>query len=195
MSTLNPAPLAWTALASLDEVAFCARLGPVVEHSPWVARQAWEARPFVHWQALYEAMARVIHTAEEARQLALLRSHPELAGQEARAGTMTIDSQSEQGRLGLLALDATTVQHIETLNRRYRERFGFPFIVALRLHDSLASVLQAGEARLTNEDRTERHHALQQVCEVMRGRLSQAVAPDLPSPSPSSATTLAGNLS
>jgi 2-oxo-4-hydroxy-4-carboxy-5-ureidoimidazoline decarboxylase len=195
MSTLKPAPLAWTALASLDEADFCARLGPVVEHSPWVARQAWQARPFAHWQALYEAMAHVIHGAGEAWQLDLLRSHPELAGQEARAGTMTTDSQSEQGRLGLLALDINTMQGIETLNRRYRERFGFPFIVALRLHESLASVLQAGEARLTHDDRTERHHALQQVCEVMRGRLSQAVAPDLPSPCPSSATTLAGNLS
>jgi 2-oxo-4-hydroxy-4-carboxy-5-ureidoimidazoline decarboxylase len=140
-------------------------------------------------------MARVIHGADDARQLALLRSHPELAGQEARAGTMTTDSQSEQGRLGLLALDATTVQHIETLNRRYRERFGFPFIVALRLHDSLASVLRAGDERMATDEHTERRQALQQVCEVMRGRLAQAVSPDLPAPSPSSATTLAGNLS
>jgi OHCU decarboxylase len=137
----------------------------------------------------------VIHGAGEARQLALLRSHPELAGQEARAGTMTPDSQSEQGRLGLLTLDAATVQQIEALNLRYRERFGFPFIVALRLHDSLASVLQTGETRLTNDDHTERHRALQQVCEVMRGRLAQAVTPDLPSPYPSSATPLSGNLS
>jgi 2-oxo-4-hydroxy-4-carboxy-5-ureidoimidazoline decarboxylase len=193
MNTSKPTPLDWNALVSLNETAFCAHLGPVVEHSPWVARQAWDARPFPHWQALHEAMAQVIHGADDARQLALLRSHPELAGQEARAGTMTADSQSEQGRLGLLALDATTVQHIEALNRRYRERFGFPFIVALRLHDSLASVLRAGDERLANDERTERHQALQQVCEVMRGRLAQAVSPDLPVPSPSSATTLAGS--
>jgi 2-oxo-4-hydroxy-4-carboxy-5-ureidoimidazoline decarboxylase len=192
MNTPEPVPLAWNALTSLDEAAFCARLGPVVEHSSWVARKAWAARPFAHWQALYDAMSRVIHGADEARQLALLRSHPELAGQEAQAGTMTADSQSEQGRLGLLALDAATVLRIESLNRRYRERFGFPFIAALRLHDSLASVLQAGEARLANDARTERLNALQQVCEVMRGRLAQTVSPEPSSPSSTSANTLAG---
>ncbi|MDR7094081.1 2-oxo-4-hydroxy-4-carboxy-5-ureidoimidazoline decarboxylase [Hydrogenophaga laconesensis] len=190
MDTPRPAPLDWTTLAALDETAFCALLGPVVEHSPWVARRAWHERPFPHWQALYDAMSGVIHGAEDTHQLALLRSHPELAGQEARAGTMTPDSQSEQGRLGLLRLDAATVLRIETLNRRYRERFGFPFIAALRLHDSLASVLQAAEARLANDEQTERRQALQQVCEVMRGRLLQAVSPEPSTPSP----TLAGTV-
>jgi 2-oxo-4-hydroxy-4-carboxy-5-ureidoimidazoline decarboxylase len=183
--------MSWKALTSLDEAAFCARLGAVVEHSPWVAQQAWARRPFAHWQALVEAMAGVILEAPQARQLALLRSHPELAGQEARAGTMTTDSQSEQGRLGLLALDAATVARIEALNQRYRERFGYPFIVALRLHDSLASVLLAGEARLRHDEATERRLALQQVCEVMRGRLALAVSPD--SLSPSTVTALAGS--
>lgn len=191
MNTPTPAPLAWHALDSLDEAAFCARLGPVVEHSAWVARQAWASRPFADWASLYDALSRAIHGADEARQLVLLRSHPELAGQEARAGTMTSDSQSEQGRLRLLALDAATVQRIESLNRRYRERFGFPFIAALRLHDSVASVLQAGEARLANDARTERHNALQQVCEVMRGRLAQAVSPP-PAPASTSVNTLSG---
>lgn len=194
MSTMNSAPLAWNALATLDETAFCARLESVVEHSPWVARQAWAVRPFDNWQALFEALSRVIHGADETRQLALLRTHPELAGQEARAGTMTPDSHSEQGRLGLLALDAATVQRIETFNQRYRERFGFPFIVALRLHTSLDSVLQACEERLTNDARTERHTALQQVCEVMRGRLTLAVSSERTSSPPTSTkpTTVAG---
>ncbi len=167
----------WTELVSLDEATFCARLGAVVEHSPWVARQAWARRPFAHWQALFEAMSAVIQEASEARQLALLRSHPELAGQEARAGTMTSDSVSEQGRLGLLCLEGATVKRIEALNQRYRERFGFPFIAALRLHDSLDSVLLSGEARLLQDAQTERHHALHQICEVMRGRLAQTVSP------------------
>lgn len=191
MNTPKPAPMPWATLTALDEASFCARLGPVVEHSPWVAQQAWAQRPFAHWQALCDAMAGVIHGATDSRQLALLRSHPELAGREARAGTMTTDSQSEQGRLGLLALDPATVRRIETLNHRYRERFGFPFIAALRLHESLSSVLQDGEARLQNDAATERRQALQQVCEVMRGRLAQVVSPDLPSPSP--VPTLAGS--
>ncbi len=195
MNTSVSTPLDWTAFQALDEAAFCAHLGSVVEHSPWVAQRAWAAAPFADWHALFDAMAQAIRCADEARQLALLRAHPELAGQEARAGTMTADSQSEQGRLGLLELDAGTVRRIEQLNQRYQQRFGHPFIVALRLHASLDTVLQAFETRLAHDDRTERQAALQQICEVMRGRLAQAVSPEAASPSlaPPSVTTLAGS--
>lgn len=185
MNTPTATPTPWIAFLALDETGFNHLLGPVVEHSPWVARRAWAARPFADFDQLYRTMADVILGASADEQLALLRSHPELAGREARAGTMTSDSQSEQGRLGLLNLDAFTVQRIENLNQRYRERFGFPFIAALRLHASLASVFQAFDERLRHDDATEHLGSLQQVCEVMRGRLQQAVAPTPPFSSPS----------
>jgi len=194
MSSKPCTPLTISELRSLDEAAFNALLGSVVEHSPWVAERAWSLRPFASQSALFDAMARVIHGADEARQRALLCAHPELAGHEAQAGTMTTDSQSEQARLGLLSLDAATVQRIAALNQRYRERFGYPFIAALRLHDTLASVFDAIEQRLTHDEATERHTALQQICEVMRGRLARVVQPDALAPLSSRPTvsTLAG---
>lgn len=190
MTSPSPASLNLAATRTLDEDHFVARLGTVVEHSPWVVRRAWAKGPFGSRQALFEALRAEIHGASDGEQLALLRVHPELAGQEAREGSMTADSQSEQGRLGLLRLDAVTVRRIEDINRRYRERFGFPFIVALRQHASLASVLTDAEARLTHDDRTERRAALEQVCEVMRGRLERTVTEDHVPPS---IPTLAGS--
>jgi 2-oxo-4-hydroxy-4-carboxy-5-ureidoimidazoline decarboxylase len=194
MSSKPCTPLTISDLRSLDEAAFNALLGSVVEHSPWVAERAWSLRPFASQAALFNAMASVIHGADEARQRALLCAHPELAGQEAQAGTMTTDSQNEQARLGLLSLDAATVQRIAALNQRYRERFGYPFIAALRLHDTLDSVFDAIEQRLAHDEATERHTALQQICEVMRGRLARVVQPDAPAPLSSRPTvsTLAG---
>lgn len=194
MSSKPHTPLTISELRSLDEAAFNALLGSVVEHSPWVAERAWSLRPFASQAALFNAMASVIHGADEARQRALLCAHPELAGQEAQAGTMTTDSQNEQARLGLLSLDAATVKRIAALNQRYRERFGYPFIAALRLHDTLASVFDAIEQRLAHDDATERHTALQQICEVMRGRLAGVVQPDAPAPLSSrpAVPTLAG---
>lgn len=180
MNTSSLSPLPWHALGGLDEAGFVARLGTVVEHSPWVAREAWAARPFADWEALYAAMEKAIDRADPARQLDLLRTHPELAGREARAGEMTVDSQGEQARLGLLALDEFGIRRITTLNQRYQERFGFPFVVALRLHTSLESVFLAGEQRLKHDGPTELRTALLQVCEVMRGRLARAVAPTPP---------------
>ena len=192
MSSKPCTPLTISDLRSLDEAPFNALLGSVVEHSPWVAERAWSLRPFASQAALFNAMASVIHGADEARQRALLCAHPELAGQEAQAGTMTTDSQNEQARLGLLSLDATTVQRIAALNQRYRERFGYPFIAALRLHDTLDSVFNAIEQRLAHDEATERHTALQQICEVMRGRLARVVQPGAPLSSRPAVSTLAG---
>ena len=182
-------PGALTAFPTLGAAAFHARLGSVVEHAPWVAQRAWAAAPFRSFDALFEAMRAGILGAPQAEQLALLRGHPELAGREARAGEMTPDSTAEQTRLGLLALSAERMARLTRLNRDYADRFGYPCIVALRLHVSLDSVLQSGEARLSHSPEAEWPIALQQVCEVMRGRLARVVrevessaAPDMSIP-------------
>ncbi len=171
----SPNSLPIAALQALDHAGFVARLGGVVEHSPWVVERAWAQAPFACFNGLYDALARCIHDAARPEQIALLRVHPELAGREAVAGTMTPDSRAEQARLGLMALSPQGMARLSALNRTYQARFGFPFVVALRLHDSLASVMLAGEARLAHDLDTELPIALSQVCEVMRGRLARAV--------------------
>jgi len=163
------------ALQALDQAGFVARLGGVVEHSPWVVERAWAQAPFACFDRLYDTLTRCIHSASRQEQLALLCRHPELAGREALAGTMTPDSSAEQARLGLTALSPQVMQRLTTLNRAYQARFGFPFVVALRLHNSLESVLLSGEERLRHDPDSELRIALSQVCEVMRGRLARAV--------------------
>lgn len=178
MSIQPRQPLSFQAFQALDHPGFVALLGPVVEHSAWVAADTWNAHPFSDWNALFEAMAKTLRSADPARQLALLRAHPELAGQEAQAGTMTPESQGEQGRLGLHRLAPEVLQRLALLNQRYRARFDFPFVAALRLHASLDSVLTEGEARLCHEPAAELELALAQVIQVMRGRLANTVLHD-----------------
>lgn len=176
MSTAVPQqPVTVAALSAMDEAAFVALLGGIVEHSPWVAQRVWSCQPFATQDALYHVFAGCIHGAEQALQLALLRSHPELAGREAIEGSMTPDSSAEQARLGLMALSPSLLARLNALNHAYQARFGYPFIVALRLHESLESVLRTGEERLRNDAAAEWPIALQQVCEVMRGRLTRLV--------------------
>lgn len=187
MNPQTPPPIDLATLNAMDEDAFCALLGGVVEHSPWVARRAWAERPFASFDALFDALARGIRLAARAQHLALLRVHPELAGREAVAGTMTPESNSEQGRLGLLDLQPGDFARLAELNRRYRKRFGFPYVAAMRLHGSLADVFRGFEQRLHNDPETELAVSLLQVCEVMRGRLARTVLRDAgasPSPSP-----------
>ena len=152
---------------------FVARFGGVFEHSPWVAERAWRSRPFNSLDRLHESMMLVVGEAGREEQLALLRAHPELAGREAAKGALTPESSTEQGRLGFLDLDRSHVQRMAELNRRYRQRFGFPCIVALRLHASRESVMADMLRRLGNTAQAELASALEQVGHITRGRLDK----------------------
>ena len=156
-----------------DKEAFVARFGGVFEHSPWVAERAWEKRPFASVDALHREMVATVWRAKRAEQLALIRAHPELAGREAKAGELTPDSSGEQGRLGFTSLSREEFLRMGELNRRYREKFGFPCIVALRLHANRTSVVAEMERRLGNNAEAELAAALEQIGHITRGRLAK----------------------
>jgi OHCU decarboxylase len=158
---------------SLDREAFVARYGSVFEHSTWVAERAWSRRPFRSAEELHAAMMAVVREAPREEQLALVRAHPELAGREATEGGLTADSSSEQGRLGFTRLSRDDFEKMAGLNRAYRGKFGFPCIVALRLHASRGSVMQEMELRIGNDADTELKNALEQIAHITRGRLER----------------------
>ena len=158
---------------ALGEREFLARLGAVFEHSPWVAQRAWRKRPFSSVDALHGAMMAAVHAATRDEQLGLIRAHPELAGAEARQGALTAGSSSEQGRLGFTQLSREEFLQMSELNRRYREKFGFPCIVALRLHATRESVVAEMKRRLDNDAATEVENALAQIGHITRGRLEK----------------------
>lgn len=163
-------------LNALDGSRFVARLGAVFEHSSWVAERAWNRKPFDSVDALHGAMIGEVLDSAKDEQLSLIRAHPELAGREAAQGALTTDSSGEQGRLGFLSLSREEFLRMGELNCRYREKFGFPCIVALKLHAQRASVMAEMERRLANSADTELHNALQQIGHIARGRLEKIVA-------------------
>ena len=154
---------------------FAARFGGVFENSPWVAREAWQQRPFDSLDALFRRMSEAVRDAPEDRRLSLIRAHPELAGREAARGALTVDSTSEQARLGFLSLDRGHLEQMKELNRTYRQRFGIPCIVALKLHASRASVMAEMQRRLGNTVQAEIATALEQINHISRGRLEKLV--------------------
>jgi len=156
-------------LNRLDLPAWLARCGALFEHSPWVAEAAWRERPFGSLDQLHQAMMRAVGSAAPTEKLALVRAHPELAGGE----NLTLDSSSEQARLGFDRLSRQELDAMNGLNRRYREKFGFPCIVALRLHANRQSVMREMERRLGNNADTELANALEQIAHITRGRLEK----------------------
>jgi N-carbamoyl-L-amino-acid hydrolase len=116
--------------ASADEAA--AMLDGIYEHSPWIAQAALAQRPFKTLAHLKRAMVEAVRSAPHEAQLALLRAHPELAGKLAIAGQLTAESTGEQQRAGLQHCTPQEFDTLQRLNAQYSQRFGWPFIVAVR---------------------------------------------------------------
>jgi 2-oxo-4-hydroxy-4-carboxy-5-ureidoimidazoline decarboxylase len=166
------------AINRMDSTAFAAAFGKVYEHSAWIAERAFALRPasgFTSRAVLHAALVATVHSATEDEQVELLRAHPELAGKEAAAGTLTADSMQEQAVAGLSAMNAEGVSHLRALNRLYREKFGFPFIIAAR-DNTQAAIFGTLDARLHNTRAMELHNALAQVGEIARLRLLDLIA-------------------
>ncbi len=154
---------------------FCAALSDVWEHAPWVAQGVVGQRPFATVAALHTAMVDVVAALDEPARVAFYAGHPELAGEDARRGTMTDASIAEQGTLALAKLDAHEVKRWNALNRAYRARFGFPFILCILRH-TRESALLAFEQRLEHDRATELAATLGEIAAITRLRLDRLVS-------------------
>jgi 2-oxo-4-hydroxy-4-carboxy-5-ureidoimidazoline decarboxylase len=163
------------ALNRMDKSAFVAGLGDIFEHSRWVAEAVHQAQPFPSLNALYEAMTAAVRNAGEARQMALIKRHPDLAGKAAREGTITADSKLEQASAGLDQLSADEFAAFHRLNDAYHAKFSIPFIVCVRRHGK-ESILRQFEQRLHNDSASERNAALTEIFRIAALRLDQCVA-------------------
>lgn len=157
----------------MDEEAFVATYGAIYEDSPWVARQAWQScqadKP-VETVSLASLLQQAVDTAGPAKQLELIRSHPDLAGRAALAGAVTDDSRDEQASAGLDQCTAGELKEFSDLNHRYRKQFDFPFIMAVRGADR-RQILSGFRERLSNSYEVEFARALTEIHKIARLRL------------------------
>ena len=161
-------------LNAASEEEFVAALGGIYEHSDWVAEGVLQQRPFPNPENLRLAMRRAVDEAADEEKLVLIRAHPDLAGKLARAGVLTEASTREQAGLGLDRLSDGEYESFSEKNGRYREKFGFPFIICARL-TTKQGVLDAFVKRLGNSREEEISEALAQIHEIARLRLEDAV--------------------
>jgi len=153
---------------------FVSLVGPVFEHSPWIADAAWSKRPFSNVEQLHGAMVEVVRTADEPKQVALIQAHPDLVGRLAREGKLTTESTREQAGAGLDRLSAAEIALFESSNQAYREKFGFPFVICARLNKKDA-ILAGFQARLDNSRAQEIQTALEEIARIARLRLQDIV--------------------
>jgi 2-oxo-4-hydroxy-4-carboxy-5-ureidoimidazoline decarboxylase len=152
---------------------FVKHFGGVYEHSPWIAEAVYDARlrpAHDGVKALHVAMVEAVETAPRERQLGLLRAHPDLAGRLAIRGELTPASTAEQASARLDACTIAEYDRFQALNTEYTQKFGFPFIMAVR-GKNRQEILASFEQRIHNAPETEFRTALNEVHKIALLRL------------------------
>jgi N-carbamoyl-L-amino-acid hydrolase len=180
LSPSDRLPLSLDQLNAASESEFVQLLEGIYEHSPWVAAHAALERPFPSVPALRNGLIQAVRRADRDRKLALLRAHPELAGKAMVAGTLTAESTGEQSRAGLTHCSPDEFKRLHDLNQAYNERFGFPFILAVRgprgAGLTRAEIIRTFERRLAHLPAHEFDEALRNVHRIAEIRLAERFA-------------------
>jgi OHCU decarboxylase len=145
-------------------------VGPVFEHSPWIAQRVTDRRPFASLDSLHLALCEVVTRATADEQLSLIRAHPDLVGR----AVLTTESRNEQDAAGLSDLSEDEVALFDRYNREYQARFGFPFVICARLNKKDA-ILSAFPVRLRNSAEQERKTALVEIGKIAQLRLADLI--------------------
>lgn len=166
---LSPTP------SQLSKAEFVEAYGSIYESSPWVAEAVFEARTD-DASSLAALMQTAVTEASKEFKLALLRAHPELVG-KLELSSLTLDSQSEQRGAGLTECSPEEYDEFRRLNDRYNQRFGFPFIFAVKGYHR-GAILASFRQRVNNDPGTEFETAIAQVHRIGQLRLGAMEQPN-----------------
>jgi len=158
--------------SSLSKDEFIALFGGVYEHSPHYAAAVWPdaAKGSLDTPAaLADALKEAVEESGHAAQLALIRAHPDLADR-LRAAPLTAQSSAEQAGAGLDACTPEELTEFQQLNSRYKAKFDFPFIKAVRGFNR-QQILDEFRHRVANDPHSEFATALDEIHKIARLRL------------------------
>ena len=161
-------------LNGLSSPDFIRIVGPVFEHSPWIAGATAGQRPFVAFSELHHALCETVKNSTNALQLTLICAHPDLVGKLAMAGQLTKESTNEQASAGLTQLTPEEAELFQKQNAAYKKKFGFPFVICARLNKKEA-IIAGFEQRLKNSRERELKTALEEIFKIAELRLKDLI--------------------
>jgi N-carbamoyl-L-amino-acid hydrolase len=151
-------------------------LDGLYEHSPWIAEKALTYRPFASWAHLKHCMTQVLKDAGRDAQIGLIRAHPELAGKAMVRKELTAESTHEQSKAGLTECTPDEFEKIHRLNAAYNEKFGWPFILAVRGPRGVGlnkhHIMATFERRLSGHPEFELQECLRNIHRIVEIRLN-----------------------
>ena len=161
--------------SKMDSASFIQSFAGIYEHSPWVARGAYQQGILArHNQidSLHQLLAAQVAAASQSSKLALINAHPDLAGKAAVAGELTAESTAEQASAGISNCSPAQYSQFTQLNDAYKAKFSFPFIMAVK-GSNTQIILSAFIRRLEHSVEQEFNQALQEIDKIALFRLQE----------------------
>ena len=156
---------------NLSQGKFIGVFGNVFENASWIAEKLYTQKPFRNFKDLYEKMLNIFELADKKNKLMILNSHPDLAD-KTKIGLLTTDSNKEQNTAGLDQCSEEEFEKFKNLNQKYKEKFGFPFIYAVK-DKSKIKILNNFKERVAYDINVEFIEAVKQVKKIAGFRINE----------------------
>ena len=143
----------------------------IFEKTKWIAERLYNQKPFDSFKDLCSKMLGIFETAGKETQLKILGAHPDLAD-KVTVNLLTSNSRSEQNNAGLDQCSEEEFNEFKNLNKSYRLKYGFPFVIAVKGKNKI-EILSEFRKRILNSVDEEFNEAIIQVGKIANLRLNE----------------------
>ena len=151
----------------LSENEFISTFGNVFEKTNWIANKAFSLKPYKDFDDLISTIIKIYENSSKEDCLKIFNAHPELAVEK----KLTEDSHKEQKGANLNRCNNEEFNEFKDLNKKYKKKFGFPFIIAVKGKNK-NEILNNFRERIKNEINSEFNEAKNQVKKIATLRLT-----------------------
>ena len=155
----------------LSQSEFVEIFGNIFEKARWIAEKLYNEKPFNNFEELRSKMLEIFINTSKEIQVKVLNAHPDLAD-KTKMGSLATDSKIEQNNAGLNRCFTEEFNEFKNLNNKYKKKFGFPFILAVKGKDKI-EILNEFKKRILNNKNDEFGEALTQVVKIANLRLKE----------------------
>jgi len=155
----------------LSKSEFIKVFGNIFESSSWISGELYKLKPFVSFEDLSTKILDIFENTTKENQIKILKEHPDLAN-KTKIGSLTADSKNEQNSAGLDKCTLEEFSEFKNLNFKYKKKFGFPFIFAVKGKSKL-EILASFKKRISCDINVEFEEAKKQVKKIANLRLNE----------------------
>ena len=152
----------------LGKSEFVSIFGNIFEKTEWIAEKCYNSKPYNNLEELVSKMIGIFENAEKEKHLEIINSHPDLAIEK----NLTIESKNEQKNANLNQCTEEEFIEFEKLNKEYKKKFDFPFIIAVKGKNK-KEILNIFRQRIRNDINLEFEEAKKQVKKIANFRISE----------------------